>query len=126
LVALPVLVASALLTFPAAATWGSKPSGGWKVVVDIWDVLMYPGTLVAPLVGNFVMVASALIWGMIVASVGALVGKVVPKKEPRISCASCEATGFTRTGSLMTVCSACRGLGWRSPPNKSLERTREG
>jgi len=41
-------------------------------------------------------------------------------------CGVCGATGWVHVGVLTTVCGYCHGLGWLAPPNKSLERTREG
>jgi hypothetical protein len=41
-------------------------------------------------------------------------------------CGVCGVTGWVHVGGLTTVCGTCHGMGWLAPPNKSLERTREG
>ena len=126
LVAVPVLIGIFVLTFLAAATWGSTPTGAMKVLVNVWKVLVFPGTLLHPLVGDYVYMAAAMVWGLVVASVHLIVRKALQPREQPEACQTCNATGWILSGSLSIVCPACHDRRIQSPPNKSLERTREG
>jgi hypothetical protein len=53
--------------------------------------------------------------------------ELLPDRPAHASdCGVCGVTGWVHIGGLTTVCGTCHGLGWLAPPNKSLERTREG
>jgi hypothetical protein len=130
-VAIPLVVVLVGLTFVVAATWGSKPTGAMKVLVAIWTTLIYPGEVLRPLVGENIIVASALVWGLLLASFSLIARQLFIARQSllpgaqKVDCVTCGATGWILVGSLRSVCSACGGQGWRSPPNTSLERTRE-
>jgi hypothetical protein len=47
-----------------------------------------------------------------------------PRPEAADDCGKCTGSGWLQIGALEVVCDACHGLGWPSPPHKSLERTR--
>jgi hypothetical protein len=112
-VAAVVLFVLFVITFPVAAAWGAKPSGGMKVLMIAYNVLIFPGWAVRSVVGSHVLVASSMIWGLTVASICAAVARWRPATRPRIKCEACRGSGFTSSGSLATVCSGCRGLGWQ-------------
>src|SRR3954462_8888817 len=53
--------------------------------------------------------------------------ELLPDRPAEASdCGVCGVSGWVHVAGLTTVCGKCHGLGWLTPPNKSLERTREG
>ena len=68
-VSIYVVAAIVTLVFMVSGSGASNPSGTAKVLGAVLSVLMFPGEMVKPIVGGEITIISAVLWGMVAASI---------------------------------------------------------